>query len=44
MKSTIEDDEMRPPSEALGFSSSFLLIIGTITLLIMLICLMIYSI
>ncbi|WP_237146590.1 DUF3899 domain-containing protein [Planococcus halocryophilus] len=44
LKSTIEDDEMRPPSEALGFSSSFLLIIGTITLLIMLICLMIYSI
>ncbi|ANU22700.1 hypothetical protein BCM40_04715 [Planococcus donghaensis] len=43
MKSTIEDDEMRPPSEALGFSSSYLLIIGTITLLIMLICLAIYS-
>ncbi|WP_231554785.1 DUF3899 domain-containing protein [Planococcus sp. PAMC 21323] len=44
MKSTLEDDEMRPPSEALAFSSSFLLVTGSLTLLIMLICLVVYSI
>ena len=43
MKSTLEEDEMRPPSEALGFSSSLLLVTGTVTLLIMGICLVIYS-
>jgi len=43
MKSTMEDDEMRPPSEALGFSSSLLLTTGAVTLLIMGICLAIYS-
>ncbi|WP_280525799.1 DUF3899 domain-containing protein [Planococcus soli] len=43
LKSTLDDDEMRPPSEALGFSSAPLLISGTITLLLMAICLAIYS-
>lgn len=43
LKSTLDDDEMRPPSEAMGFSSSLLLITGAITMLIMVICLMIYS-
>ncbi len=43
LKTTLENDEMRPPSEALGFSSSYLLITGAITLLIMGICLAIYS-
>lgn len=43
LKSTLEDDEMRPPSEALGFSSAPLLISGTITLLLMAICLVVYS-
>lgn len=43
LKSTLEEDEMRPPSEALGFSSAPLLITGTITLLLMAICLVIYS-
>ncbi|TWT07294.1 DUF3899 domain-containing protein [Planococcus sp. CPCC 101016] len=43
LKSTLEGDEMRPPSEALGFSSSLLLVTGTITLLIMGICLVIYN-
>ena len=43
LKSTLEEDEMRPPSEALGFSSSLLLITGTATLLIMGICLAIYA-
>lgn len=42
-RSTLEEDEMRPPSEALGFSSSLLLITGAATLLIMSICLVIYS-
>nr|WP_251047528.1 DUF3899 domain-containing protein [Planococcus sp. ISL-110] len=44
LKSTLEEDEMRSPSEALGFSSAPLLITGTITLLVMVICLVIYSI
>jgi len=43
LKSTLDDDEMRPPSEALGFSSSLLLTTGAVTMLIMGICLMIYS-
>ena len=43
LKSTLEDDEMRPPSEAMGFSSSFLLITGSATLLVMGICLVIYT-
>lgn len=43
LKSTLDDDEMRPPSEAMGFSSSLLLITGAVTMLIMGICLMIYS-
>ncbi len=43
IKSTLEDDEMRPPSEILAFSSSYLLVTGTLTLLIMGVCLMIYS-
>lgn len=43
LKSTLEDDEMRPPSEALGFSSAPLLLTGTITLLLMAVCLGIYS-
>ncbi|ANU27762.1 hypothetical protein I858_012285 [Planococcus versutus] len=43
IKSTLEDDEMRPPSEILAFSSSYLLVTGTLTLLIMSICLIIYS-
>ena len=43
LKSTLDDDEMRPPSEAMGFSSSLLLITGAITMLIMVICLLIYS-
>ncbi|MGL3065247.1 DUF3899 domain-containing protein [Planococcus sp. 4-30] len=43
IKSTLEDEEMRPPSEALGFSSSLLLITGAVTLLIMGICLVIYN-
>lgn len=42
-KSTIEDDEMRPPSELLNFSSAPLLIIGSITLALMAIMLMIYE-
>ena len=43
LKSTLDDDVMRPPSEALGFSSSLLLTTGAVTMLIMGICLMIYS-
>lgn len=41
-KSTLEDDEMRLPSQVMAFSSSPLLIIGGITLLAMGICLLIY--
>lgn len=41
-KSTLEDDEMRLPSEILSFSSSPLLIIGGVTLAIMAIGLAIY--
>ncbi|ANU10342.1 hypothetical protein A1A1_08724 [Planococcus antarcticus DSM 14505] len=43
LKTTLENDEMRPPSEALGFSSSLLLVTGTVTLLLMVICLVIYG-
>ncbi|MDJ0330601.1 DUF3899 domain-containing protein [Planococcus sp. S3-L1] len=43
LKSTLKDDEMRPPSEVIAFSSSYLLLTGTITLLIMMVCLVIYS-
>lgn len=43
LKSTLEDDEMRPPSEVLAFSSAPMLITGTITLLLMAICLVVYS-
>lgn len=43
LKSTLEDDEMRPPSEVIAFSSSYLLLTGTITLLIMMVCLVIYG-
>lgn len=41
-KSTLEDDEMRLPSQTMAFSSSPLLIIGGTTLLAMGICLLIY--
>lgn len=41
-KSTLEEDEMRLPSEVLDFSSSPLLITGGITLLVMGVCLLIY--
>lgn len=42
-KSTIEDDEMRPPSELLNFSSAPLLIIGSVTLIFMGVMLVIYE-
>ncbi|PSL28395.1 uncharacterized protein DUF3899 [Planomicrobium soli] len=42
-KSTIEDDEMRPPSELLSFSSAPFLIIGSVTLLLMGLMLVIYE-
>lgn len=42
-KSTLEDDEMRAPSELIPFSSTPLLLIGTIIMLIMGICLVIYE-
>lgn len=42
-KSTLEDDEMRLPSEVLDFSSSLLLITGGTTLLLMGVCLLIYT-
>ncbi|TWT27979.1 DUF3899 domain-containing protein [Planomicrobium sp. CPCC 101110] len=42
-KSTMEDDEMRPPSELIDFSSAPLLIIGFITLLLMGLMLVIYE-
>ncbi|TWT04854.1 DUF3899 domain-containing protein [Planomicrobium sp. CPCC 101079] len=42
-KSTIEDEEMRPPSELLDFSSAPLLIIGSITLAVMGLMLVIYE-
>lgn len=41
-KSTLEDDEMRLPSQVMAFSSSPLLVVGGVTLLIMGICLLIY--
>ncbi len=41
-KSTLEDDEMRLPSEVLDFSSYPLLFTGGITLLVMSVCLLIY--
>lgn len=41
-KSTLEEDEMRLPSEILNFSSSPLLVVGGVTLLVMGICLLIY--
>ncbi len=41
-KSTLEEDEMRLPSEVLDFSSSPLLVVGGVTLLVMGICLLIY--
>lgn len=42
-KSTLEDDEMRLPSEVLAFSSSPVLIVGGVTLLIMAVSLAIYQ-
>lgn len=42
-KSTLEDDEMRLPSEVIPFSGAPLLIIGIITILLMVICLLIYE-
>ena len=41
-KSTLDEDEMRLPSEVLDFSSSPLLVVGGVTLLVMGICLLIY--
>jgi hypothetical protein len=43
MKSTLEDDEMRSPSEIMAVSSAPLLIIGGVTLLAMGISLFIYQ-
>lgn len=42
-KSTLEDDEMRLPSEVLAFSSSPPLIVGAVTLIAMAISLVIYQ-
>ncbi|MDN7241479.1 DUF3899 domain-containing protein [Planococcus sp. N028] len=42
-KSTMEDDEMRPPSELFNFSSSPLLIIGSVTILLMGLALLVYE-
>ncbi|MGI2327432.1 DUF3899 domain-containing protein [Planococcus sp. YIM B11945] len=42
-KTTMEDDEIRPPSELLPFSSAPLLIIGVVTLILMGISLIIYE-
>lgn len=42
-KSTLEDDEMRLPSEVIPFSSSPLLIIGIVTIVVMAISLLIYE-
>ena len=42
-KSTIDEDEMRPPSELINFSSAPLLVIGSVTLLLMGIMLLIYG-
>ncbi|WP_033541900.1 DUF3899 domain-containing protein [Planococcus sp. CAU13] len=42
-KSTLEDDEMRLPSEIIPFSASPLLIIGIVTILMMGISLLIYE-
>lgn len=43
VKSTLEDDEMRAPSEIFSLSSAPLLILGGVTLLFMAISLMIYE-
>lgn len=43
VKSTLEDDEMRLPSEIIPFSSAPLLIIGLVTVLLMAISLLIYE-
>lgn len=42
-KSTLEDDEMRLPSEVIPFSSAPLLIIGLATILVMGISLLVYE-
>lgn len=42
-KSTLEDDDMRLPSEVIPFSSAPLLIIGIVTIVIMAISLLIYE-
>lgn len=41
-KSTMEEDEMRPPSELIPFSSAPVLLVGTATLVFMGISLLIY--
>ncbi|QHJ70751.1 DUF3899 domain-containing protein [Planococcus halotolerans] len=42
-KSTMEDDEMRLPSEVIPFSAAPLLIIGIVTILMMSISLLVYE-
>lgn len=42
-KSTLEDDDMRLPSETLSFSSSPFLIVGAFTLFLMVISLLLYQ-
>ncbi|HSJ37863.1 MAG TPA: DUF3899 domain-containing protein [Planococcus sp. (in: firmicutes)] len=43
VKSTLEDDEMRLPSEIIPFSSAPLMIIGIVTILLMILSLVIYE-
>ncbi|MBT2581728.1 DUF3899 domain-containing protein [Planococcus sp. ISL-109] len=42
-KSTLEEDDMRLPSETLAFSSSPFLVVGAFTLILMVISLLIYQ-
>lgn len=42
-KSTLDEDEMRLPSEVIPFSSAPLLIIGIVTIVLMGICLLVYG-
>lgn len=42
-KSTLDEDEMRLPSEVIPFSSAPLLIIGIVTMVLMGICLLVYG-